>query len=224
MFKQVFIKCLKIRFLRERFLKQRTERYVKTNTKATIVIGIMGIAQGVGTTHLSIMVGNYLANGLGNKVAIVELGKKDDYASFAPEKMLCDDEHKNKHFTSNGMEFYESVLNFEVPIILSKNYDYVIFDIECSNVFGKNQFVRSDKKIVIGSLSRWKVNLYEQFISDMKGIEGYKDCKYVSLTMVKKCAKRIEHDHGIKIDQIPFDDNPFHIQCENLQWLKHLCN
>ena len=224
MFKQVFIKCLKIRFLRERFLKRRTEKYMKADAKATVVIGIMGIAQGVGTTHLSIMVGNYLANGLGNKVAIVGLGKKDDYASFAPTPMGSRDECENEYFISNGMKFYKSVSNLQVPIILSKNYDYVIIDIECNNAFGRNQFIKSDKKVVIGSLSRWKVNLYEQFLSDIQNMKEYKECKYVSLTMVKKCAKKIEQDYGIKIEQMPFEDNPFYIKCENLQWLKRLCN
>jgi len=61
----------------------------------------MGVGRGVGTTHLTIMIGNYLANGLGKKVALLELNRNNAYSKI--KQMKCSKVGK-ACFEVNGMD------------------------------------------------------------------------------------------------------------------------
>lgn len=181
----------------------------------------MGIGHGVGTTHLTIMLANYLTNGLGKTVALLELNRNKTYSEI--KRMKCSKINKSC-FVVNGMEFYEDVSYDDIPKIMANNYDYVILDISSNYILGRNEFLRSHKKIVVGSLSRWKVQEYLNYFENMQLLCEIPSCNFLSLSKDCEGIKIIKNKYPFSIDQIPFELNPFHIESNHMEWIGKLLN
>ena len=181
----------------------------------------MGIGRGVGTTHLTIMIGNYLVNGLGKKVALLELNRNNSYTEI--KNMKCSNIYKTC-FEVNGMDFYENILYEDIPKIMESNYNYLILDVSSHYILGRNEFLRSHKKIVVGSLSKWKAHEYFDCFEDMKLISEISVCEFLSLSKDCDVVKIVKDKYRVQIDQIPFEQNPFYIGGNHMEWIEKILN
>lgn len=184
--------------------------------QSTCIIGVMGVGRGVGTTHLTIMMGNYLTNGLGKTVALLELNRNNTYSEI--KRMKCS-KISELCFEVNGMDFYEDVSYEDIPKIMANNYNYVILDISSNYILGRNEFLRSHKKIVVGSLSRWKAQEYLNYFENMQLLCEIPSCKFLSLSKDCEVIKIIKNKYRSTIGQIPFELNPFHIESNHMEWI-----
>ena len=181
----------------------------------------MGVGRGVGTTHLTIMMGNYLVNGLGKKVALLELNRNNSYTEI--KNMKCSNIYKTC-FEVNGMDFYENILYEDIPKIMESNYNYLILDVSSNYILGRNEFLRSHKKIVVGSLSKWKAQEYFDCFEDMKLISEISVCEFLSLSKDCDIVKIVKDKYRVQIDQIPFEQNPFYIGGNHMEWIEKILN
>jgi hypothetical protein len=191
----------------------------KNSIQTTCIIGVMGVGRGVGTTHLTIMLGNYLANGLGKTVALLELNRNKAYSDM--QHIKCSKISKFC-FEEKNLKFYENVSYDSIPEIMANNYNYMILDISSNDLFGKNEFIRCHKKIVVGSLSRWKVHEYINFLENMQLLSEVAVCQFLSLSRDGKAAEFIEDNYKVKINQIPFELNPFYIESSHMEWIARI--
>jgi len=181
----------------------------------------MGIGRGVGTTHLTIMLGNYLANGLGKKVALLELNRNNTYSEI---KLMKCSKISKACFEVNGMDFYENITYEDIPKIMESNYNYLILDVSSNYILGRNEFLRSHKKIVVGSLSKWKAQEYFDYFENMQQISEISACEFLSLSKDNDVVKIVKQKFSVHIDQIPFEQNPFYIGGSHMEWIEKILN
>ena len=181
----------------------------------------MGVGRGVGTTHLTIMMGNYLTNGLGKKVALLELNKNNTYS-----KIMCRKCSKISEtcFEVKGMDFYENISYEDIPKIMASNYHYLILDVSSRYILGRNEFLRSHKKIIVGSLSKWKAQEYLNCFEDMQLKSEFPDCQFLSLSNDCEVVKIVRNKYGVQVNQIPFEQNPFYIGSNHMEWIEKIIN
>ena len=208
-------------------LRKSLRKSVKQSLgQETAVIGIMGLGRGVGTTHLSIMLGNYLANGLGKTVALLELNKNHTYMQITQIKHIKCTEHAKSGtkscFRLNGMDFYESISSEDIPQIMAANYNYVILDVSANYLLGKNEFLRSHKKFVVGSLSKWKAHEYLNYFEKIQLEKGTAACRYLALTKDVEIFKIIKKKYNTEIAKIPFEENPFYLDGSHMEWINKI--
>ena len=181
----------------------------------------MGVGRGVGTTHLTIMIGNYLANGLGKKVALLELNKNNAYSEI--KHMKCSKISKSC-FEVKGMDFYENISYEDIPKIMANNYNYLILDVSSNYILGRNEFLRSHKKIVVGSLSKWKAQEYLSCFENLQLISEISACRFLSLSKDCEVVKMVKDKYRVQIDQIPLEENPFYIGSNHIEWIRKIIN
>ena len=172
----------------------------------------MGIGRGAGTTHLSVMIANYLSNGHHKKVMLAAFGSENEYAGYIFDRI------KKK------AAFDYTFCNSEKDIIkiMAGNYDDIIIDTSTSSMIGRREFQRSQKKIIIGSMSRWKVHeLHNYLEKSEKEYENMNFC-FLSLTNERKEAIAIKKRYGVDIGMIPFEKDPFHMDGKHMKWIKEL--
>lgn len=120
------------------------------------VIAIIGTSSGVGVTHTSILLANFLRRQK-LKVAIIEgnpsghmakLEKVYEGAKFDPE--LTD------WFSIKQVDYYKSCTLSRLNEVYEKNYDVIVIDIGSDPIAYKDIFKNADYPLVVGHSVDWK--------------------------------------------------------------------
>ena len=104
-------------------------------------------------------------------------------------------------FTIYDVDYYPAVSIGEIPQILNHGYCYLLYDFGVLTETNYNEFLRCDRKIVIGSLAPWKEQLYHKFIqSTFIGQKSGEDFYYLVLfgegNDMQAFRKKISSVHG----------------------------
>lgn len=95
-------------------------------------------------------------------------------------------------------------------------YDYLILDLGSLNESAAAEFLRCDRKIVLGSLALWKAWSYEEFFKQFDSFtnlgEGY---HYLVQMGTFQNHSVFSRQHSISMQEVPFIKNPFHIEKEH---------
>lgn len=211
--------------LRKSFIKQDAD------TDRAKVVGIMGLARGVGATHLAIMLGMYLAHGRHCKVAMVEYGQHGCYEQIRREvrikEVRLSVKAPQRHaFSYKGIDFYESVKIPGFPGILAEIYDYIIIDMcavdleKRSWLFG--EWLNSEISVAVSSFSPWKSRECRARLMRIMGQAAGKTVSVVSLTTKPKDCLKHRNEICKDIKLIPWEPDPFYIRAENMLWFQHI--
>lgn len=180
----------------------------RNETKAHITIGILGCHPGAGVTQLAISLSTYCASRRRLRTACLELHKRSELARLIPESALADSIHRHALQCSKAPD--------AVPRLLNMGYDYLILDLGSLNESAAAEFLRCDRKIVLGSLALWKAWSYEEFFKQFNNFtnlgEGYHYLVQVGTFQNHSVFSR---QHSISMQEVPFIKNPFHIEKEH---------
>lgn len=127
-----------------------------------------------------------------------------------------------KHFrmSKSGVDYYPAVTVDEVPALLNQGYDCLIFDVGTLEDGMFSEFLRCDRKLILGSLAPWKSWKYEAFfqkLTDTMNVgEGF---DYLVQTGSTKELASFSKTHHIKMQVVPFIKDPFHIEKELFPFL-----
>ena len=103
-----------------------------------------------------------------------------------------------------------------MPRLLNMGYDYLILDLGSLNESAAAEFLRCDRKIVLGSLALWKAWSYEEFFKQFDSFtnlgEGY---HYLVQMGTFQNHSVFSRQHSISMQEVPFIKNPFHIEKEH---------
>lgn len=120
------------------------------------------------------------------------------------------------HFRLHGVDYYPNLAPDAVPRLLNMGYDYLILDLGSLNESAAAEFLRCDRKIVLGSLALWKTWSYEEFFKQFNNFtnlgEGYHYLVQVGTFQNHSVFSR---QHSISMQEVPFIKNPFHIEKEH---------
>lgn len=131
---------------------------VKDRVIGYITIGVIGAGKGVGTTHTSILLANYLA-GRNESVAIVEAG--ESYAFSRIERTYEGVEDgtilRTASFEIDGVVFYKFTDNLNMLDLLGEGFKYIVIDFGAfDDTEWFEEFQRCQIQIVVGSGAVWK--------------------------------------------------------------------
>jgi hypothetical protein len=168
------------------------------------LIGLIGTHQGAGVTHTGMLLASFLGNMLGKKTAFLEINGHQDFqkledAYYGKEEYAC-----QKSFLIDHVTYYKSVTEADVTEILNQKYDYYIFDFGCD--LGKNQqeFLRCDRKIVVGSLVEWKKDLVVHFI-DTNQYYGNEEWLYLMVFGNENDVQSLKKERKVKVKTIGYE-------------------
>ena len=126
-------------------------------------------------------------------------------------------------FTIYDVDYYPAVSIGEIPQILNHGYCYLLYDFGVLTEANYNEFLRCDRKNVIGSLAPWKEQLYHKFIQSIFiGQKSGEDFYYLVLFGEGNDMQAFRKKYHLSMAQIPFFKNPFHIEKEQFPFLQEL--
>lgn len=112
----------------------------------------------------------------------------------------------------HGVDYYPRVRSGEIPSLLNCGYDCLILDMGALDEADMSEFLRCDRKLVCGSLAPWKLRNYEAFFEQydhqLNLGEGF--C-YLVQTGSKETLSFFSREHHIRMQSVPFINNPFRI-------------
>lgn len=181
-------------------------------------LGVMGTGPGTGVTHFSIMLAGYIGSKLRKKVALVELNRSRDFEEIQKAYEGCSDEARR--FRILDTVYYRSSSGEELTDILNEGYEYVVLDLGWEFSKNETEFLRSSKKIIVGSLCEWKRGRYVKFVEEHKGEDGR--WEYLSMPAMPGEIRDMRYSCGIKIRSIPFEPDPFLIRSQNFGFFHQL--
>ena len=131
----------------------------------TIIIAITGVEKGVGCTHTSLLIANYLAKQKFS-VALVEANESNEYKEIESSYEGVDSDLLiSSSFYINGVHFYKNQNNIDVIPLLSGEYAYIVLDLgNYVETESYNEFLRANIQIVVGSSRDWKQHKIDEFI------------------------------------------------------------
>lgn len=181
-----------------------------------ISIGIMGQDSGLGVTHLSIALANYIGGYLHARTAFVELGERDAMLGLSETGV-------EESFCKKGVDYYPAVSNGDLGYILNMDYEYTIIDLGVDSRKAREELMRCNGKLIVGSLSAWRKSEYYDYIDRLEKHTGDLDM-YTFLALfgdkieIKKCRRTFK----IQVKGIPFIANPFCIDEKEIPFLQSL--
>lgn len=182
------------------------------------MIGIAGCEHGLGTTHLCIALANYASSKHGQKTACLEMNDSAAFLQLSP----CSARHC---FSIYGVDYYPSVRQDEIPELMNRGYQYCLLDFGVLNTSVFDEFLRCDKKFLIGSAALWKRNCFSHIFQqypEMKSMEFfYCMIQFGEKKDILKFAKTL----SLSVWQflpVPFLQNPFHIAKEYFNFFEKL--
>lgn len=205
-----------------------------------MTIGIMGCDAGVGATHLALALCSYCCSKRRKRVAYLELHARNEISQLMPESKLysalkplhAKQNSKNAlsdstscqcYFQFHGVDYYPHVSDAMMPALLNQGYDYLILDIGNLNGADYSEFLRCDRKLVIGSVAPWKLWRYEEFFRQFDNSQNLGEGFHYLLQMGSWADdSRFLKSHHISMVPIPFIKNPFLIEKELFLFLEGL--
>lgn len=183
--------------------------------KEKISIGIIGTGQGCGATHLAIALANYLQSGLGKKTALIELSGQCDLKNMIQRE--CRGKQKLL-----GVDYFTDIYVGKIPEIMNSGYEAFVLDLGANYDAAREEFLRCDRKIVIGSISPWKVFAYEHFIKNVIASENCELWEFLVLYANRKDKKQIQKRYGMHMLSVPWIENPFYLKKEDMIFIQKI--
>ena len=177
----------------------------------------MGCDAGVGVTHLAISLCTYCASKRRKSVAYAELHARSEIAQLVPESSLLQD---HPSFRLHGVDYYPRMPGSGVPALLNQGYDYLILDTGNLDEADTSEFLRCDRKLVLGNLAPWKRWKYEAFFLHFQSINFREGFDYLVQSGMNENVLLFSRAHHIAMSQIPIIQNPFRIEKELFPFLE----
>lgn len=182
--------------------------------KHTITIGVAGAEGGVGTTHLAIMLANYLASKEKCRSALADMSQEQSIEALWQiyEGGTLEATQKQHVFRMYGVDYYSGLTGKDIAGILQMGYEYTIFD------FGRVSFARYEQeimrchvRILLGSCCEWEKQAFETALDRRMQFQDPGVWKYAAFVGTDSIVRKFEKRYHIKICRIPFEEDPFRL-------------
>ncbi len=186
----------------------------------TRVIGIIGTGSGVGATHLAIMLSVFLSYITGRKTALVE---KNDSGCFRQAEIILQNMKWNNKKTIKEISIYKQASSSELSNIMASGFEFVVVDFGHNLEDNQDQFLMCNAKIVVGSLSLWKIHELVGFLAKIENEPSKKYWAYLMSSPIQKGQKYLRNKFKLNVQVIPYEPDPFYLRGETMNFLKDLC-
>ncbi|MGN6715162.1 hypothetical protein [Anaerocolumna jejuensis] len=209
-----------------------------------LVIGIAGTHKGVGVTHLGLMLTSCISEGIGLSTAFLHWPDSRDICLLRNHFFSADEgisgiknisgkegifrsEHlfnseQREEFTVSKASFYPGVGKESMAEILAQGYDCIVMDFGNAFKEHREEFLRCDKKIVVGSLTPWKRYCLEDFIAESEMITGSSDWIYVINFAAEREVAVAARSLNRRFLPVPYERDPFFLSPGAMNFTKNI--
>lgn len=176
----------------------------------------MAQTSGMGATHLAIALANYTARWLKAQTALIEFGEKNTLAQLSNEQ-------GEESFCKRGVTYYPAVTSYELGYIYNMNYEYMILDLGADSRKAREELMRCDGKLIIGSLKPWrKANFYNYINNIQKNMGNLEMITFLALFEDKIEIKKCRRTFKVQVKSVPFIADPFCVKEKEVAFLHSL--
>ncbi len=184
---------------------EKTVTITQNNIMGVVTIAVAGTLHRIGTTHLCIMIAEYLKS-VNYNVALAELHESNHF--YCISQSYDDVKNEDDKYILDEITFYPYNSKLSISEILLDDYDYVILDMGLYSECDRNEFRRADLKLLVNGAKEWEI----QFLRDImhenskylaKYYYLFNFCNHETLSYVQKIWK------GYQVNKIPYMPNPF---------------
>lgn len=181
-----------------------------------LLIGVLPLEKGSGATQLSIMLANYLT-AKERQSGVVVFQRRETLAELG-RVLGCEGK---KRLTIKGMEFqaYEEA---QMPRLMNAGYQFILWCFETPDGEQWEEFLRCNRHLVVCNLAEWHREYLEEFVKENKGMGGFVQWKFLSAFGPRERIRELERKTGVKIERIPWCEDPFSIKREWFPFLDAL--
>lgn len=166
------------------------------------IVQCVGTKRGVGTTHLSLMIGAHYKR-KNQKVAIIEYHKSDVLSAI---QVMRDDVEETRHyFTVEGMDCYPFRYYGSFSKTSLRAYDVLVID---SGVSETVPLLKNDKTttLVLSGLKEWEIGAFEEYYLNKKDFSSHYLFNFCDDETYKALKESVK---GIKTYQMTYNPNPY---------------
>jgi serine/threonine-protein kinase len=171
------------------------------------VITCMGIKRGIGTTHVSILLGMYYQS-MGKKVGLIEWQNRESFYKISrmdPE--IIEERH---FFTFMGIDYYTYYKHKPYQQLMTRHYDVIIVDGgDYEAISLKGHYQQSHGVMMICGTKDWEIDLFEEYYFNRPSLEFHYIFNLADDESYRTIARSME---GFKSYQMPYNPNPYKLE------------
>ncbi len=190
------------------------ERY-RINDSGPHIIGIAGAARGMGATHLTLMLANYLQGACGRRTAVLEWNNHGDFSRFGK---LCTGQKKEKDcYRIQGVDYYPLAGADCLIECVDAGYQQVLIDFGTIEEKSYVEFIRCHAVWILMSFSEWQMEAFGE-------LAGWEESRikenWQFFTVFGSEESRIEWNkrRKPKILRVPLSVDAFTVTRELMEW------
>jgi hypothetical protein len=172
---------------------------------------------GIGTTHFSLSLANYLCSSYRKRTAYVELNGSGQICLIAKNA----DAYR---FSYMDIVCYPSAVSEDLSRILSEHFSYIILDLGVLTFETGRDFYRCDLKFIIGSVSPWKAGRYYEALESLLYNTNMGQDHIVILGNLgtKEAISLFRRFYHLPVCAIPVIQNPFQLTTANCTFFQKM--
>lgn len=183
-------------------------------------VGIIGTACKTGVSHLAVMLAVFLSAVAGARVALAEI---NGCGCFRQAEIILSNNFSKKYSKIKRLiSIYTQSDSSEIAGLMSEGYDYVIIDFGCDFEQNRQQFLMCGAKLVVGSLSWWKIHEYVGFAARIRGEASRNRWKFLAVSPIPEGMRYLKKEFGISVSAIPCEPDPFCLGEQSMDFLQEL--
>lgn len=183
---------------------------------------MIGLGNGVGVTHLCIMMANYRTSILRQKTAVLEWkAGRVNINGISSMEAICTGKTGSIPYRVLEVDYYPAAGGEELSGCVNKDYQKIILDFGNWRDECRTEFLRCNKKIIVMSLSEWQIDAFWEFYR-REGEAKMKSLLCLTAFGSEESRKEINKRLKLSIGRIPFSADAFAITGEQMPWFARL--
>lgn len=205
--------------MKQPMLYRHTQR--KKEPLGKLVIGVVGLTKGVGTTHTALLLAKYCCRWLRKDTIFIEWNQNE--IKYIQEKYPFEDDleeryiGKELYFLYHGIRIFPNIHEKQMGSVLGEDYECTVIDFGFLTPKCMKEYERCHIKIILSSGAPWKVHLLNE-------IPMYDNSSICIPFLPSKELRQFNKALSIPVYSIPYTPNPFKLSAESTASLQKILN
>ena len=179
-------------------------------------MGLTGAGHSVGTTHLAVWTANWLTSVRRERTAVLEWNDHGDFEQM--RRFVQAKSRPDGSWSLLGVDYFPAAESRELAACMDRGYRRILVDYGVLTEAAMLECVRCDQKMLVGSLSEWKA---EMFLDAVRGISvqetGWRCAAVFGSEELRRSVKK---ELGTAVYRIPYSEDAFAVTGEDLDFFR----
>jgi hypothetical protein len=171
-----------------------------------VTIGVIGAHPGAGVTYTCLMLAFYFSEEVEKKTALLECSGHHDMSLIQSAYEWGGEEYDS--FSFHRLTCAKDAAGSRAADILNGGYECFLLDFGSNFTAAEKEFLRCDKKIVIGGRAEWQLRKTSSFIDQVRTIRGSENWLYLIPQAESGIISRLTKETGLNLYAVPFQPEP----------------